>query len=192
MKLFLAAIVLLMSHSVFCQTTGTNTMIQNQEKIEQQRQKDAQERANTAEALKPNEKSAPTKVDTSSWGIDPNVTFEITNHLFGYSVIKEDNQTLQGVKITGIVNIAYYKAETLTDTGRSQGRFVFGFEFPTYDISNRLQLWTGLGATLGDRKAFYLDLGVDYRLFSWFKLQAGANYNSAYGIAPQASVGFVW
>ena len=192
MKLFPAVILYLISCVGFAQTTGTNTMIQNQERIEQQRQKDAQERANTAEALKPNQKSAPTKVDTSSWGLDPNVTFEITNHLFGYSVIKEDNQTLQGVKITGIVNVAYYKAETLTDTGRSQGRFVFGFEFPTYDITNRIQLWTGLGGTLGDRKGFYLDVGIDYRLFSWFKFQAGANYNSAYGIAPQASVGFVW
>lgn len=191
MKLILTYLAILISNVAFAQFTGTNTAIHTQEQVEKDRASAKQE-LNNAGTI-PNSPSAPTKVDTSSWGIDSNVRFEITNHLLGYSQIVEDGQTLKGVKITGLVNLAYYSAEKKTATGRSKGRFVFGFEFPTYTLSNRFEVFTGLGATLGDHTALYADAGIDFRIFEWFKIQGGLNWNTGYGsIAPQISAGFVW
>jgi hypothetical protein len=191
MKIYCTFFILVFSNLAFAQFTGTNTAIQANEQVQQDKAK-AQQEINNA-VITPNSPSAPTKVDTSSWGIDPNVSFDITNHLLGYSQIMEDDQTLKGVKLTGLVNIAYYSAEKKTATGRSKGRFVFGFEFPTYSLTNRFEVYTGLGATLGDRTALYADAGIDFRIFSWFKIQAGLNWNTGYGaVAPQISAGFVW
>lgn len=191
MKFYAFIILSLLSNLSFAQFTGTNTAIQTHEQVELEKAKNRQEINNAGTTT--NSPSTPTKVDTSSWGIDSNVTFEITNHHFGYSQIVEDDQTLKGVKITGLVNVAYYAAEKKTATGRSKGRFVFGFEFPTYTLSNRFEVFTGLGATLGDHTALYADAGIDFRVFSWFKIQGGLNWNTGYGsIAPQISAGFVW
>lgn len=184
-------IVLFISQSILAQMTGTNSPTHQQETL--QKQIDSNRKDVNSAGTSPNSPSNPTKVDVSSWGIDSQTQFEISNHLFGYSTIIESGQTLKGVKITGFVNVAFYNAETLTETGRSQGRLVFGLEIPIYNFTNRLGAWTGLGLTLGDRQGFYLDLGVDYRIMSWFKIQAGANWNSKYGgLAPQVSLGFVW
>lgn len=174
-------------------TTGTNTMIQQQEAIEQRRAQDRQELNRAADASAPNAKSAPTKVDVSSWGIDPNVKFEITNHLLGYSTILEKDQTLQGLKITGLINFAYYNVKKKVEDGsRSKARYVFGFETPIYDLTNRTPLWAGIGATLGDTRSIYGDIGLDLILTSWFKLQGGINWNGETGFNPQISAGFVW
>lgn len=178
------------SQPLFAQSTGTNIPIQQQEAIQKQRESDRREEALRNDALAPNAKSTPTKVDVSTWGLS-DTKFEITNHLFGYSTIVQSDQTLQGVKLTGVMNLAYYQTEKKTETGRSQGRFVFGLEFPLIDLTNRINFWSGLGATLGDTKGLYLDAGLDYRIASWFKLQGGANYNSG-EFAPQVSLGFVW
>lgn len=163
-----------------------------QEKIQQRRESDRQEEALRKDALKPNEKYSPTKVDTSTWGIDKNLQFEITNHLLGYSTIIEPDNTLQGVKITGIMNFAYYNSNEKDKTGRSKARYVFGLEFPITEINRRIEFWGGIGATLGDHTAMYLDAGLDYRIASWFKIQGGVNYNTARGLHPQISLGFVW
>ena len=191
MKTVFLSMFILCSSISMAQLTGTNTAIHQQEEVQKKIESNRQEVNNAS--VPANSPSAPTKVDTSTWGIDSNVRFEITNHLFGYSMIKESEQTLQGVKITGLLNLAYYKAEKKSATGRSQGRLVFGFEFPVYEISNRFTAFSGLGLTLGDRKAFYADAGVDFRIFEWFKIQAGVNWNTSYGsIAPQVSAGLVW
>lgn len=170
-----------------------NTNIQQHEATERQKEADRNERANTAEALKPNEKYKPTQVDVGSWGIDPNAYIEITNHLLGYSTILENDQTLTGIKITGLVNLAWYNITKKSETqGRSKSRLVFGGEFPVYDITKRSLAWSGFGLTLGDVKSLYFDLGLEYRLANWFKIQGGVNYNMGVGINPQISLGLVW
>lgn len=192
MRIFGIVLVLLLTATSQAQTTGTNTNIHQHEAVEQQKQADRQEQARQAEALKPNASSSPTVVNTDAWGLDKNLSFDVTNHLLGYSTILEPDQTLQGVKLTGLVNVAYYAAEKKTATGRSQGRFVFGLEAPLIDLITDLRFWAGLGLTLGDAKGFYLDAGLEYQPLSWFKLQAGMNYNSSTGTYPQLSAGFVW
>ena len=113
----------------------------------------------------------------------------------GYSTISEAEQTLSGVKLTGLVNFAYYNVTKKNSTNtneRSKARYVFGIESPIEDLTSRIVLWGGLGATLGDARGLYLDLGLDFRVFSWFKIQGGANYNTIGSLSPQISLGFVW
>lgn len=172
--------------------SAQNLNIQKTEAIERQREADRREEANRAEALKPNEKYTPTTVDTSKWGLDPNLTFEITNHLLGYSTIVESDRTLTGVKITGLINFAYYNTTEKSATGRSKSRYVFGGEFPLEKLSSRWTLWGGLGLTMGDVMAAYGDLGLELYITSWFKIQGGGNLNSARGLNPQVSLGLVW
>lgn len=191
----LLTFVFLFSIKTLAQTTGTNTQIHAQEAIEKQKAADRQESANTNNALNPNEKSKPTQIDTSTWGLDSNVTFEITNHLLGYSTITESEQTLNGLKMTGLVNFAYYnvnKKNSNSSNEKSKARYVFGLEAPIADLTRRLTLWCGGGATLGDAKGLYLDLGLDFRILTWFKLQGGMNYNSVGSFSPQLSLGLVW
>lgn len=193
MQKFLILILIFSSSLSLAQFTGTQTSTHQHEATEQQKAADRIENANREQALKPNEKSKPTTVDTSKWGIDPNVQFQITNHLLGYSTIMESEQTLTGVKITGLVNFAYYnvkKKEATTE--RSKARYVFGLESPLYDFTNRFHFWGGMGLTLGDARGLYVDLGLEYQILSWFKIQGGFNYNSDGGTYPQASLGFVW
>lgn len=193
MRLFNIVLILLaVSSSSIAQTTGTNSAIQQHEAVEKQKQSDRQEQALQSEAQKPNAKSSPIVVNTDAWGIDKNLRFDITNHLLAYSAILEPDQTLQGVKLTGLLNIAYYSVEKKTATGRSQSRFVFGLESPIVDFTEDIHFWAGLGGTLGDAKGFYFDAGLEYLPLSWFKLQAGMNYNSSTGVYPQLSAGFVW
>lgn len=191
----LTAIMFFFSINSYAQFTGTNTPSHQHEATEQQKAADRIENAQREDALKPNSKSTPTKVDTSTWGLDPNLTFEITNHLFGYSTILESEQTLSGFKITGFMNFAYYnvkKKNSDNSNERSKSRYVFGIESPIVDLTNRLILWGGFGGTMGDAKGLYVDLGLDYILTSWFKIQGGVNYNSTGLISPQISLGFVW
>lgn len=191
MKFYALTIFLLVSNLSFAQFTGTNTAIQAKEQIELDRAKATQESNNAT--ITPNSPSTPTKVDTSNWGFTSTETFEITNHILGYSQIMEDGRTLKGVKLTGVLNIAYYAADKQIEAGRSKGRLVFGVEFPTYTLSNRFEVFTGLGMTLGDHTSVYVDAGVDFKIFSWFKIQGGLNWNAGYGdIAPQITAGFVW
>lgn len=195
MHQLLFSVIFFFSFFSLAQTTGTNTQIHRQEAIEKQKEADRREEAVRNNALQPNQKSQPTKVDTSSWGLDPNVTFEINNHLLGYSTILESEKTLSGFKITGLINFAYYnvtKKDTTTSTERSKARYVFGFETPIADLSSRMVLWSGLGGTLGDAKGLYVDLGLDFRFFSWLKIQGGMNYNSTGLLSPQISFGLVW
>ncbi|MBL7543718.1 MAG: hypothetical protein JNL11_07865 [Bdellovibrionaceae bacterium] len=194
---FFAAMIMILSigFNSLAQTTGTNTQIHTHESIEKKKADDRQESANTSSALQPNQKSEPTRVDVSSWGLDQDLKFEITNHLLGYSTILETEQTLSGIKITGLVNFAYYnvtKKNLLNPNERSKGRYVFGIESPLMDLSRRFVFWGGIGATMGDAKGLYLDLGLDFRIFSWFKLQGGVNYHSTGNVCPQISVGLVW
>jgi hypothetical protein len=192
-KILFTFLILFLTKTL-AQTTGTNTQIHAQEAVERQKAADRQESANTSNALKPNEKSAPTKVDTSTWGLDPNVRFEVTNHLLGYSTISESEQSLSGIKLTGLINFAYYnvKRNSNTSNERSKARYVFGFESPIQDLTQRITLWGGGGFTMGDARGLYLDLGLDLRIFSWFKIQGGMNYNSVGSISPQLSIGLVW
>lgn len=193
MSNYFSIFVLFFSLNSIAQTTGTNTAIHTQEKIENQKATDRNEQANTNNALQPNQKSAPTKIDTSSWGIS-DTKFEITNHLLGYSTILDNDKTLSGIKMTGIVNFAYYNVneKDKAPNERSKSRYVFGVEFPMVELTNRITFWGGLGATLGDAKGFYIDAGLDFIAMSWFKIQGGANYNSDSGVSPQISLGFVW
>lgn len=188
--LFIAAL-LLVHASCQAETTGTNTAIHQREQVLKDIESNRRETSQAGTTA--NTPSTPNRVDTSSWGMDSGTRYDITNHLLGYSVIMEEDQTLTGVKLTGVINAAYYKAETTTSTGRSEGRFVLGFEFPVYDISRRLEAFSGIGATFGDRTGLYLDVGVDFYLTSWAKIQAGVNMNTGYGgIAPQLSAGLTW
>ncbi|MCK6600068.1 MAG: hypothetical protein L6Q37_17020 [Bdellovibrionaceae bacterium] len=195
MRRLLFSMIFFFSFFSLAQTTGTNTQIHRQEAIEKQKESDRKEEAVRSNALQPNQKSQPTKIDTSSWGLDPNITFEINNHLLGYSTILESEKTLSGFKITGLINFAYYnvtKKETPSASERSKARYVFGFETPIADLTSRIVLWSGFGGTLGDAKGLYVDLGLDFRIFSWFKAQGGMNYNSTGTFSPQISLGIVW
>ena len=180
---------LLSNQAVMAQNSSQLT---DREKQLQDAEKNRNEMKQLDQITKPNDPYSPTKVDTKSWGLDENVSFEITNHLFGYSTIMDKDYTLQGVKLTGLVNLAFYSPDKENDGTRKKGRFVFGMEFPTFDITRRLGVYTGVGLTLGDTSSMYLDAGLDLLLTSWFKAQGGLNYNFSRGAATQLSIGFTW
>ncbi|HPI40933.1 MAG TPA: hypothetical protein PLJ21_09015 [Pseudobdellovibrionaceae bacterium] len=142
--------------------------------------------------IKPNDPSTPTQFQYNTNNIDPNVSFEINNHLFGYSTIITDNNTFTGIKVTGILNIAYYTPTKENDGTRKTGRFAFGYESPIWEISRPFAIFGGFGATLGDSRGIYVDVGFDYRLFQFLKAQAGFNYNTDGKISPQISIGLTW
>lgn len=73
-----------------------------------------------------------------------------------------------------------------------KGRFAFGFESPFFNFTKSTAIFGGIGATLGDAKGLYLDAGFDWRVFEYFKLQAGMNYNSDGDAVPQLSAGLTW
>lgn len=186
MKFF--TIITLFSSIAFSQVN-----MSEHEKVEQQKSKDRQEMRNTEEALKPNEKYNPTKFDTGSLNIDPNLQIEITNHLLGYSLIMEEDRTLNGVKLTGLMNVAYYNVTEKNESStRKKGRLVFGLEFPVMEVSQRIGIFTGFGGTLGDATALYLDVGTDIYATSWFKIQGALNYTSGKGIGTMINAGFSW
>jgi len=139
----------------------------------------------------PNQKSSQTQMPNLN--IDPDLSFQISNHLLGASTILEKDKTLTGVKLTGVLNLAYYnikyKEEPLSN--KKKGRLVFGVELPFYDFK-RGSAFSGVGLSLGDSQGMYVDLGADYYLTSWFKVQGGLNWNSNIGINPMISLGFTW
>lgn len=167
----------------------SNLTTREQQVLDQQ--KNREESARTSDALKPNERSSPTKVDVSSWGLS-DAQIAITNHLFGYSTIMDPDYTLQGVKITGLVNLGFYAPNKNNDGERKKGRFVFGMEFPTIDLTSRSDIFFGAGLTMMDASSGYIDAGIEYHILSWFKAQAGVNYNFARKAAGQASLGLTW
>lgn len=143
--------------------------------------------------ITPNSSSAPTRVNTDSWGLQSTGVFEITNHLVGYSTIVDKDYTFDGVKITGFFNVAYYSPRKENDGTRKRGRFVFGLEDQLLNISNRTAWFLGGGMTFGDHTALYVDTGLDFILLPWFKTQLGVNDNTgAGGVSPQVSLGFTW
>ncbi len=169
---------------------ANNSQLTVREQQVQDSQKLQNELKQAEQAAQPNQPS--TKYNINTAGIDPDVKFEITNHLFGYSTIMESDNTYSGIKLTGLVNIAYYNPSKNNDGEKKKGRFVFGFESPLVELFSRLALFGGIGATLGDARGLYVDLGLEYHLLSWFKAQAGVNYNSDAKTSPQVSVGFTW
>lgn len=171
---------------------ANNSQLTTREQLLQDSQNRQIELNRAEEASRPNERSTPPRVNVNSWGIDQDMTFEITNHLLGYSTVLESGNTLQGVKFTGFVNLAYYSPTEEKDGKRKKARFVFGVEAPVYDLSKRSGIFAGVGATLGDATGIYFDAGADYHLANWFKLQGGLNYNLATGLYPQLSLGFTW
>lgn len=160
---------------------------QTQKDIQQNRQE-----VNNA-VVAPNTPSTPTKVDTSTWGLDSTTQFDITNHLFGYSTILDQDTAYDGVKLTGFFNLAYYSPRKENDGAKKKGRLVVGFEEPVWKISNRTALFLGGGFNIGHASGLYLDAGLDVYIFSWLKTQVGVNFaTDNKHTSPQLSIGLVW
>lgn len=156
------------------------------EKLQQTIEQNRKEINNSS--IPPNPKN---NQQTPKFNIEDNgVRYEITNHLFGYSIISEKDQSLSGIKITGFLNIAYYNVK-IKDNNKSKGRLIFGIESPVVDFK-RSSIYAGGGMTIGDVTGIYLNTGIDYHLSSWFKLQGGLNYTTGSGVGPIFSAGFTW
>lgn len=175
-------ILFLVSFNVFAQNNG---YFSNQEVIQQQKEKSRQENALINDALKPNEPSKNTPVNIH---IDSDATFDINNHLLGYSKIFEGDKELSGVKITGALNVAFYKVSN----SKKSIRLVSGIELPVMDISNRTSLFAGGGFQFGDDTTIYLSSGMDIMLLSWIKAQVGLNYGIGKNLGPMINIGLTW
>jgi len=154
-------------------------------------QKNRQEIQNSN--VQPNTKSAPTTIDISRWGLNSTTQYEITNHLFGYSMLVDKDTDYDGVKLTGFLNLGFYSPRKNNDGSKKKSRLVMGLEEPVWKINSQLAVFTGGGLVFGNAMGLYLDFGLDFYLLSWFKTQIGANYTSANGhVSPQMSLGFSW
>lgn len=168
-----------------------DSQLTEREQTQQDIEKNRQEVQNAGTPK--NSSSTPTKINVDSWGIDSTARFDITNHLFGYSTLLDQDTAFDGVKLTGFINLGFYSPRKNNDGTRKKGRIVMGFEEPVWDITSRAALFLGGGATFGDHTGLYLDTGFDFHLLSWAKAQAGLNYATGSGhVSPQLSIGFTW
>lgn len=192
MKNLVAAALLFLSIDAFCGPNDSN--LTNREQQVQDAEKSRNEMKQIEQATQPNSPSSPTQYKYDTSGIDSSVVFEINNHLLGYSVISNSDVSLSGIKVTGLMNVAYYSPSKEFDENgnETKGRFVFGFETPMIDITRQFAVFGGFGATLGDARGIYFDVGLDYRILRFLKAQAGFNYNTDGEFAPQLSAGLTW
>ncbi len=190
MKKIVTIFAILLSTS-FSFAGPNDSQLTEREQVQKDIERNRQEINNSTTT--PNSKSAPTKVNVESWGINSNAKFDITNHLFGYSTLIDKDSDYDGVKLTGFFNVAYYNPRKANDGTRKKSKFEIGFEEPVWDLTSRSALFVGGGGVFGFGMGLYLDTGIDYHILSWFKAQAGLNYASANGhVSPKISLGFTW
>lgn len=142
------------------------------EKIEKQREVNRKEDALKEETSKPNTPySAPTTTRTN---IDSNAKFEIDHSAFGYSILTEKENPLQGFKFSGAFTAGFYQEQKKDRLYR----IIAGVELPIdLDMGlKQLVPFAGGGFQIGSKSGIYLNAGFDIRITHWFKIQAGGNY----------------
>lgn len=157
----------------------------NQEKIQQQRDADRKENAMIDSVHRPNDPYKPTVVNVP---VNSDATFDINNSLFGYSKIFEGDKELSGIKVTGALNVGFYK---VTNSKKSM-RLVAGIELPAIDIDHRSDIFMGGGFQFGDDTTIYLNGGYDFLITSWLKTQIGLNYGIGKELGPMINLGLSW
>jgi hypothetical protein len=157
----------------------------NQEKIQQQRDLNRQENARIDEANKPNEPYKPTNVNIN---IDSSAQFDIKNSFLGYSKIFEGDKEVSGIKVTGAMNVGFYKVTNSKKSIRLMG----GIELPAMDINERSDIFMGGGLQFGDNSAFYLSSGYNFLITNWLKTQAGVHYGLGKDLGLMLNLGLSW
>lgn len=157
------------------------------EKIEQQRNENLKQDALKNEALKPNTKTTSQATYTIE---DTGANFEVDHSALGYSYISESDNQLEGVKFSGAFSVAIYN-EKKKD---KHVRIMAGVELPIENdfFPNRLVPFGGGGFQFGAGFSLYANLGLDYRILKWFKLQAGLNFDSSHNLGTIIGAALTW
>lgn len=100
-------------------------------------------------------------------------------------ILTESENFLTGVKFSGAFTAGFYQEQKKD----RMYRLIAGIELPVdLDMfSGRLLPFAGGGFQIGSKSGVYLNAGLDIRLTTWFKIQAGANY--VIGNDPSAIIG---
>jgi len=151
------------------------------EKLQKIRDTNRKEDALREDSLKPNERQQEAKKFNIS--IDTHETFDVDHSAFGYSIINVGNNPLTGFKFSGAFSAGFYQEQKL----ETRYQLTAGVELPIdldLPIRRSVPFW-GVGFQFGIDSAIYADIGLDFRLAKWFKLQAGIHYplsKEVYGI----------
>lgn len=158
------------------------------EQLEQQREHIRQQDAIKDAALKPNEKpAAPQQINLD---IDSSAQFDVDHSSLGYSMIMENDNSAQGVKFSGAFTVAFLNEQKK----EKKSRLMVGLELPV-DVELPLRNavpFAGGGMQIGSGLSFYVNAGLDIRLAKWFKLQAGANYDTEHTFGALVGAGLTW
>jgi opacity protein-like surface antigen len=181
MKFLLASLILL----------GINASAQvdmsEKEKLEQQREVNRKEDALRNEALKANEKSS----TQPRFNIeDTGAQFDVDHSTFSYTSLSEKDNLATGIKFSGA-----FCASILNETQEKKNiRIMVGVELPfEADLpSYKLVPFAGGGLQIGSGLSLYGNIGLDYRLAKWFKIQAGANFDTQHNFGAIVGAGLTW
>ncbi len=158
------------------------------EQIEQQRESDRKQDALRDSALTPNEK--PAAAPRINLDIDSSAQFDVDHSSLGYSMIMENDNSATGIKLSGAFTVAIYNEQK----NEKKTRLMVGLELPI-DVELPVRdtvPFAGGGIQIGSGLSFYANAGLDFRLTKWFKLQAGANYDSEHTFGALAGAGLTW
>lgn len=154
------------------QTLFAQVDMSEQEKIQQQRDKNRQEDALQDSARQANPKTSAPVVGPVN--IDPSAQLDVDHSALGYSLIPTSDNTVSGIKFSGGFTAGFYQEQKL------EKRYVLlaGVELPieTEMLPARIIPFGGGGLQVGGDGGLYVDLGLDFRLVNWFKLQGGVHY----------------
>lgn len=182
MKLIIT-IAILFSFSIEAQVD-----LSEKEKIEQQRESNRKADALRDDAVKPNEKwkaQQPIQAHT-----DSTATFSVDHSSFGYSVQTEKDNVVTGIKFSGAFSAGFFKEQKKDQNYR----LLAGVELP---IDAELPLrnlvpFAGGGFQFGSGLSLYGNIGLDYRIQEWFKIQLGVNYDTSHMLGSILGLGLTW
>jgi len=172
----------------FTFSTLAQVDLSEKEKIEQQREVNRKEDALRNEAMKPNEKYK--NQPTIQANIDSTSTFDVDHSAFSYIVQSEKDNLITGIKFSGAFSAGFLKEQQKD----KYFRLLAGVELPIdleMPIKN-LVPFAGGGFQFGSGLSLYGNIGLDYRIQKWLKVQFGVNFDTSHSLASILGLGLTW
>lgn len=170
-----------------CSISHAQVDMSEKEKLEQQREVQRKQESLQNEALKANEKPSTQKTFNIE---DTGSQFDVDHSSLAFSSISESENTSTGIKFSGA-----FCASILTEQKDKKNiRIMAGIELPIEAELplNNLVPFAGGGIQIGSGLSLYGNIGLDYRLTKWFKIQAGGNFDTKHNAGAIIGAGLTW
>lgn len=177
------ALILIM----ICSFSHAQVDMSEKEKIEQQRENQRKQESLQNEALKANEKPSALKTFNIE---NTGSQFDVDHSSLAFSSIFESENTSTGVKFSG----AFCASILSEQKDKKNTRIMVGLELP-FEAElplNNLVPFAGGGLQIGSGLSLYGNIGLDYRITKWFKIQGGANFDTKHTSGAIIGAGLTW